>query len=481
MNHSRLYSLFFLVAPFILGYFVFCILAAVKLQLGIVLLATVLIGLWSLYNPAQPFFVALFLLPFERMTALFPPETRGAVTFLNTITIPKLMFSVIIVALITRAIILKKIKPIINFAVTPLPLMAILSLLISWISLVKANHYGFFFSEEMRMINNIVFFFLVIDLIDDFPKLQTAVKAICVSYFLVTLVGLYEIVTQTHVLEIMGHPLPSSPYVTAIERFRIMGPSGDPDYFGISMVFGLFITIMAASVFAKSKVMQSVLVLLSALYLFITLATGSRGTILSLLIGMAVFWFYIEIKRKYLISVIALIGFLAVFGLYTVTISDYALKRFLGEYGQLSLQYRIGWSKMCLKMAWRNPLLGVGTGNFVSEYNRYIDPNAPRGSGSATNTYLTILAENGLPGLIVYLAMYFFCFSNFYWVMKHSRDPPMMIIALTFFSITVTFTLFAAVHHTWVSEITWMVYGFSVVIRKIGDFTTPPKNLFLPA
>jgi O-antigen ligase len=472
MNQSKLLFLLLLVAPFVLGYFIICALAALKPQIGIVLLMSALIALWSLYDPVQPFFVTLFLLPFERMTALFPPAAAGKATIMTTITIPKLMLGVIIVVWFTRAIVWKKTKPIMSLVATPLPMVVILSLVISWLSIIKAHHYGYFLHYETRIINNTVFFFLLINLIEDSPKFQKALKVICVSYIFIAFIGVYETITEKHILDFVGYPLPEAPFVEESERFRVAGPSGDPDYFGISMVLGFFITLMAAFVFTKSRTMKWVLLLLSSLYLFNIFGTASRGTILSLLAGMAVFWFSLKLRHKYLISGLTLIGFLAILGFYTATISDLTLSRYMGESGQLSIRYRIGWTKMGSKMAWKNPLLGIGTANFMREYNRYIDPLAPRTPRVGQNTYITILAENGLSGLIVYLAIYFISFINFHRAMRHSRDPTMRNISMTFLSITVVFAVFAGTLNTWVVEIYWMVFAFSVIMTKIGTVSS---------
>jgi O-antigen ligase len=131
---------------------------------------------------------------------------------------------------------------------------------------------------------------------------------------------------------------------------------------------------------------------------------------------------------------------------------------------------------MGLKMARKNPLLGVGTANFRSEYNRYIDPSVPRTPRVGQNTYITILAENGPLGLIVYLALYFISFFNFHWAMRHSRDPTMRNISLTFLSITVAFAVFAGTLNTWVVEIYWMVFAFSVISRRVDGFAKITKG-----
>jgi len=59
--------------------------------------------------------------------------------------------------------------------------------------------------------------------------------------------------------------------------------------------------------------------------------------------------------------------------------------------------------------AWRmfaeHPWLGVGTGQYATEYSRVALPRWHEPLGHAHNYYLNILAENGLLGLVAYLAM----------------------------------------------------------------------------
>ena len=102
------------------------------------------------------------------------------------------------------------------------------------------------------------------------------------------------------------------------------------------------------------------------------LATGSRGGLGALLIGAGIFWLLTRMRHKYLLASVAVVAVVT----RTVALSlagASSTERYTGESGGKSLVYRLGWTKMAFVMIGDHPFVGVGTGNFVTEYNRYCE------------------------------------------------------------------------------------------------------------
>jgi O-antigen ligase len=127
--------------------------------------------------------------------------------------------------------------------------------------------------------------------------------------------------------------------------------------------------------------------------------------------------------------------------------------------------------KMALGMIKDNPILGVGTGNFVEAYNRYLVPEVPRSPYWMHNTYLQVWAENGTLGILAYLSIYVVSFLNLYKAMKLSRDRTVRVMSITFLSLLIGLSLSAAVSNVLTDELYWLVFTFSFIILGLSKRT----------
>jgi O-antigen ligase len=75
-----------------------------------------------------------------------------------------------------------------------------------------------------------------------------------------------------------------------------------------------------------------------------------------------------------------------------------------------SIMERFKLWRTALEMIQHRPLLGVGSGNFQAEMERYKEANGPSSHSHAHNTLLEIAAENGLIGLSAYIYIWFIFF-----------------------------------------------------------------------
>ena len=115
-----------------------------------------------------------------------------------------------------------------------------------------------------------------------------------------------------------------------------------------------------------------------------------------------------------------------------------------------------------------NPLMGVGLGNYEAQYreNYILDEAKERSQGHAHNVYLQFWAETGLPGLILFCALFGYILvwswrraGNFYGLIIFSATLDFMLYGLTDY----TFSSFSAM------RVYWLMFGACVVGIKLTE------------
>ena len=114
-----------------------------------------------------------------------------------------------------------------------------------------------------------------------------------------------------------------------------------------------------------------------------------------------------------------------------------------------------------LELFAKRPLEGYGSGSFETEYKRHSDTTAENATSASHTIPVTIAAEQGIPGLAVYLALllvgFFVLFSG------AGRSPPRIALAACFA---------ALVLHTWTyadfleDPLTWTLLGIGVALAR---------------
>jgi len=434
--------------------------------LGFVLLGGVVYSLFALRRPTEAMTLALFFVPFESMALLFPPSAKGQMTFLSTLTIPKMMLLAIFATYFVRITVLRDGRLLRSLSLTPVPLLAVAFVLYTFLSVYNATNMAFLLGQEARFVNSLLLMLLLINLVETKPELYRILAVLTASYFFVSLIGLWEAVTQQHILDLMGIPQNETLYATEASRFRVTGPSGDPDAFAFSLVLGALSTLATFRI-TRNRWVRLILALMLPIFVLDMVGTGSRAGALWLLAAFGIFWFFVEMRHKSAIGISAVLLIAVVFTLYTLFVSGLAADRYTGESGQKSLLYRIGWMRMCLAMILDHPILGVGTANFLSAYNRYLDPLVPRTPFVAHNSYAQLTAENGIPALLLYLSVFFFAGLALFTCMRRTRDSRFRHVVLCLFCVLCAYALFSGTASTISSELNWLMFAFAVVAWKL--------------
>jgi probable O-glycosylation ligase (exosortase A-associated) len=168
------------------------------------------------------------------------------------------------------------------------------------------------------------------------------------------------------------------------------------------------------------------------------IATQSRGGFLGL-IALGAFMLFVKlpgISKNKFILVLTILGI--IFGTYLGTEYKERLRTIFEESSSdLSAgSGRIAVWRQCLKIARDHPILGVGPNAFDAAYGHYLENDKFKGELSrealggawhtAHNSFLLVLTEMGLPGLLIFLAINMRSFRNFQRIKTISvnHDPP---------------------------------------------------------
>lgn len=414
-------------------------------------------------HPYVAILMTFFVLPFEYLTVLFPADSYGSGGPLNFITLVKLMFGAVIVAGFLRLTVTKDERPLRNLWLTPIPVLLLLFYGGCWMSLANATRLGAFLSNMISMGSGVVAFFILINLLTTRQRVYRFLKVVFFSYIFIALIGLFEAVTRLHVLKLLGRPMIERPWTQNPSVFRVAGPSGDPDYYAISVIFGLMITFAVLPLFRSLPARLAVLGV-TVLHFLAILATASRGAALSTAMALGLFYWLARFRHKAVVGVVAVIVVAATFAVFTLGVSSSSAKRLVGG-DTSSWDQRWGWIKMCYSMMLDAPVRGLGSGHFVVLYDRYKGTyQVPRQPESAQNTYAQLAAQNGIPTTLVYLAANVVLWIVLYRVMRGTRDPTMAHVAISFFALALSFWFFSLTLDLVETEISWVIFAVGVVL-----------------
>lgn len=279
-------------------------------------------------------------------------------------------------------------------------------LVISLASIVSIRSMGNFISGIINIINMITFMFACSVFIQNEKDLRNALIALVVSSTIATLIALEE-------YWIEGNS-------------RASGIFWNPNYFGIHVATALLVAPALQRLNYVSPILRLFFRAATIILILGLLMSASQGAILAFLVSLLLlFWLWGSVTNaiKYLVLASALVFIFS-------TMSDGKMLTMLNhrlnsewsdtsesvETGSRTLQY-----KVAMNMALSNPLLGVGTNNYISHfahyvpwkdlnvgeyYAAYIGVYGSRGSYVTHNDFLAVLAETGFLGFGVFTVLH---------------------------------------------------------------------------
>jgi len=222
----------------------------------------------------------------------------------------------------------------------------------------------------------------------------------------------------------------------------------------------------------KKEFLKNGLIIISLFFLLTLTITFSRTAWFGFAIILILFLIYIfknSLFKNYfrlLASLLVCIIFLLIFfGPAIATrsrITD-------SPYSDFALSNRVLLNKLALLMISRNPLLGIGLGNFVSTIPAYLGSSLPAWRFQPVhNIYFAFASEIGLHGLLIFLG--FLCLSFYLVFRMHRQNSENMVL----YTIIIAYCLIGTFDHYFYDLqqgilMFWLVLGFIWSINPLQN------------
>jgi O-antigen ligase len=471
-------------------------LVAGRLAAGAFLIGIVMLGLVFSVNPVLGivvFFsaVLLFLFGFWINLGLYTIifslhfDNLTRLNLESTMTLTKVLIFLVMALIVLRTLLRKDPQPIKSFNTNPLTLTIYVFFTFSLVSIINAHEYLIFVGQNLRRFNLVLFYLLLIILIRDSRIMKKLFLVILVGAVIAGCMGIYEVATGVNILELRWgkDAVESAAFGTLTQRVllkgavgearveqlahRVLGLSGNPDFHAHSMIMPSMLLLLLISL-SRSWLARIAGCAAFVIFLVNILASGARGGLIALALGFIVFLIFQKIKRKGLIATIAGGAVLIFIAIFFVAAPPSAYERFAFAADTETIAFRVGLSKMAIAMIEDHPFLGVGTGNFLTEYNRYIVASVPRSPLWTHNCFLQVWAENGIFGFLSYLGLYIFAAINALRVWRKSRDRFIKGAAATVFAIVVCYFFYAGIDPLIEHEAHWIAFALSTALLTIS-------------
>ncbi len=338
-------------------------------------------GLVLLYSPFIGLLALLALIPGEELTAFIAGRTF--VWVLGVATFGAWLLQVLVFG--------KRVK----LAALPTALV-FLWFLWGLASTLWASEQGLALGRSIDLAQGLAFLILLQNLIKNDQRL----KIVLFTYF-----------TATVLFSLIAIGVGMSEDLKRIVLTEAQNPNALARALGIGLLLAPYVFSQLRRVRWKTLVVLGSASLMLAIFM-----TGSRGAWLSLTAAAGLAWLisrwnFIKIKSLIAVAALLVMGILVLnnYGLISRAVLQRALTLATSEQTLESARvsiWRVGW-----EMVKANPVIGVGLQNFPSQFEEYIEAAGVAGERGIYpgrdphSIFLSLLAELGIPGLMVFIVL----------------------------------------------------------------------------
>jgi len=217
----------------------------------------------------------------------------------------------------------------------------------------------------------------------------------------------------------------------------------------------------------KSLVKKAFIILILIMFLAVVFLTASRSGVLVLAFALLLLFI---LKRKHVVLWFFLFLLLAAVlafipAEYLTRLSTLKTLPEGGSSPEPNIALRFDFIKVGLMIFLNNPVFGAGPGNYDYRIVEYGLERKP-----AHNAYVSVLAEMGLTGFIIYLLLYYVVFTDYLKTTKTlSRvDPELKNMTESLFMSFLVFAVGQMAHVAVIDTNFVTLIGLSVVLKKIA-------------
>lgn len=410
---------------------------------------TVVMGLnWRL-----GFYSIMFFILFDRLLGLGETGTLNAT---------KLAIALTSVFLVT-AILNNQLPRWWERLADPLPLFGALFILLAIWSTAYMRYPEYGTNFLIRRTNVIALMVIVMIAISDRDIFHRSILWLLLGASIIAIITTSEVFVGKSILEMAGKANDPEGKLNTLPEFagrtRMIGPSGDPTYYGLAQS-GPGILAFAMLFYFRERWKRVLLGIGFAFIVFNIIGSGSRGGALSFAVGCATVFLLCPIKHKY--SKFVMTGVALGLLLFGLAISDInvAANRIAAP-GEAStvVNYRVVMWIMCWEMYADHPIMGMGVNSWFTAYDWY------RLSGSSgevirpLNSFMQMLQETGVQGAVVYTMLYVFSAFSAILAALGTKDRRLKFQATALAGTVVGFFLFAGTSNVLENELYYLVFG----------------------
>ncbi len=294
-----------------------------------------------------------------------------------------------------------------------------------------------------------VFYFLIFQIIQTRSQLKLAILIIIAATVFSILIG---IISQFGLI----------PIFNSVEQgFRLRGLTSQPNVLALHIL--LIFPFLFLYMFKNHKILNKLLIAVITIFTFFgLLGTFSRSAFLCL-IGVGIALLY-SLRRNRWLLFIAAFSFIITLILVPEIIWD-RISTLQDPSQDASLRWRAKLFWAAINLFIENPIMGIGTGNFVKISHQFISIHL-----STHNTILEIATESGLIGLITFGGFFLVSIKNLFisaqWFEK-SKDTDFIIFSQGFLASFVGIILFSLFFSIHIYFVIWAFLGLGLCLFHI--------------
>jgi O-antigen ligase len=223
--------------------------------------------------------------------------------------------------------------------------------------------------------------------------------------------------------------------------------------------------------FGKTTWVRVTLMAAGALLLYSLLLTAARSGIIAVAVGTA----YLLFKARKRLPILPL---LAVALLVTALVQaspgewrDRMRRMFVAARQDAPIMWRYESSKVAFRLFLREPLIGLGPGNFTEDYMspEFRFDRRERPLSTVGNAYVRVLNETGILGFICFAAIVVLSLRDLRFAQRSGAGPPDGLAQAAEIAevYIVTFLVFAALNSMFVDKYLWVMFGAAYALAHI--------------
>lgn len=356
-------------------------------------------------------------------------------------------------------------------------LFLLLFLTLNLASLIFARHIGHeTIAELLWRLKMFLLYIAIIGTIRNKKILKKSIAVFLLGSLLTTTAGLYEVSTGDSFFKASYRHGDFTKQKKGLQKTiyggkgRIQGLYSDPGFHAHAMVIFIGIAIPWI-IYARKKTFRFMAGALVTAYMINLIGSGARVGWVSMACALMAFLLLMQHKYKYILWGLFTVFIIIVFTSASL-IPHLPTTERLHMKGDISWSWRVDTAKLGFAMIRDNPLLGVGTGNYLIEYFYYLEhvPNLSHVTrGLMHDSYLQVWVENGTMGLLCFLGFMAAAGQGLLQVYRNTTDRQLKIITLglltAFTGYAVQFSGVPIINE----EMGWVLFSISVSLISINQ------------